>query len=109
MASKKVKTETTPRAAISRERRLALALRAVLDTFDGPLLDRDGSHDEVVDWAEAELDALGYGSLIGIPKRMAELNDQLKAALEAEDGKRIAELGLEMQRVQAGRDVKEKE
>lgn len=106
MGKRKVTTETkVKRASVSRERRLALALRAVLDATENMVL--TSSTDEPLSFAAidatAVLNELGYGSMIGIPKRLAELNDALKIAVENSDGKEIARLGLELDRVQAGK------
>lgn len=95
------------RASISRERRLALALRAVLDAneFVGDDVETQKETSEAVNDAKNILDALGYGSLVGIPKRLKELNEQLAKAMEAGDGKEIARLGLELDKTKAGKFV----
>lgn len=100
MANKKKSetAETAPRAAIGRERRLALALRAVLD---------QGVHDST-DAGSAEADAaallseLGYGELKSIQRRLMVLNDELKTATESGNGKEIARLGIEIDRATQG-------
>lgn len=96
MAKKK---EAKVRASVGRERKLALALTAVLD---------QNVHDSVTAGtaeadARAVLNELGYSALESIPKRVAALNDQLRAAVEAGDGKEISRLGLELERAKAGR------
>lgn len=98
MATKKKATETRTKAAVGRERRLALALRAVLDQQvpDNENLTAEAN-------AIALLDELGYSDLESIPKRVAALNAQLKSAVEAGDGATIAALGKELQRAQTGR------
>lgn len=99
------------RATVSRERRLALALRALLEATDGGVgNDGDEQADAVVDAqsvANTTLNDLGYGSLVGIPKRLKELNEQLKAAVDAGDGKEISRLGLLIDRVKMGKDVEQ--
>lgn len=95
---KKKSTETArTKAAVGRERRLALALRAVLDqqVHDGEGLTAEAA-------ATTLLDELGYSDLESIPKRVARLNAQLKAAVEAGDGATIAALGLELERANKG-------
>lgn len=101
-AMAKKKAETKERATVSRERRLALALRAVLEqkTHDST---ESGSAEHN---AETVLDELGYGSLVGIPKRVATLNEQLATAVTAGDGKEIARLGLELERAKAGKEAR---
>lgn len=89
------------RASVSRERRLALALRAVLEQNVGN--DGDGQGTAFSD-ANTVLNELGYADLQGVPMRIALLNQQLTAAVAAGDGKRIAELGLELERAKAGKE-----
>ena len=107
MATKKKSTEARTKAAVGRERRLALALRAVLDAA------ADTGAMEQVDNAEGVLmrveeDAikllveLGYSDLESIPTRVARLNDALKQAMDSGDGKLIAQLGEELDRAQRG-------
>ena len=96
---------------MSRERRLALALRAVLDSLRGiELSATEGYTLDDVNNAEQSaiiiLNDLGYSTLIGIPRRLKELNEQLTAAVAAGDGKCIAELGLELERAKAGKLLK---
>lgn len=97
---KKKRNGNKERASVSRERRIALALRAVLDATNGTVEELT----DAVDNATTVLEQLGYGSLVGIPKRLKDLNEELTAAVAAGDGKRIAELGLELQRAQAGKE-----
>lgn len=96
------------RASVSRERRLALALRAVLDAIQPLPIDdieiRSGV-DTAVESAATVLNDLNYGSLVGIPRRLKELNEELKAATDAGDGATIARIGAEMVKVKAGKDV----
>lgn len=89
------------RATVSRERRLALALRALLDADGGE--DENQQQDATIA-ANAVLNDLGYGSLVGIPKRMKQLNEQLEVAVAARDGAAIGRIGLEMVKVQAGKE-----
>lgn len=58
---------------------------------------------------QAILDDLGYGSLVGIPKRLKELNELLKSAIEAGDGELIADIGKRMHLVKQGKDPQMKE
>ncbi len=101
MANKK----TVNRASTSRERKLALALRAVLDAWDDNAA--DATNEEDMDAASthalAVLKEFGYSTLEGIPKRLARLNEQLATALTAGDGKEIARLGLELERAKTGK------
>lgn len=96
----KKQRETKERATVSRERRLALALRAVLDAVGR---DTDVSGDVSVTEAYNTLDGLGYKDLEGIPKQVTRLNDALKIAVENGDGKEIARLGLELERAKSGK------
>lgn len=100
----KKKTEANGRAGVSRERRIALALRAVLDASleDGATL--TVAQMEAGEAAYKLLADLGYGDLLGIPKRTAQLNALLQDALRAGDGKEISRLGLELDRAKAGRE-----
>lgn len=84
------------RATVSRERRLALALKAVLD------VEGDDLHQALED-AKETLAAFGYGDLEAIPTRVARIEAELTKALEAADGKEISRLGQELQRAQAGK------
>jgi hypothetical protein len=105
--AKKVKETTTERASVSRERRLTLALVALIDA------NRDTGNSEIVGAEEAQakaeqdavniLSALGYSNLEGIPKRVARLNEQLTAAVAAGDGKEISRLGIELERAKLGK------
>lgn len=97
MVKKKATETARTKAAVGRERRLALALRAVLDQTDAP----DGTGSAFED-ANNLLSELGYGDLESIPKRVAALNAQLKSAVEAGDGATIAALGLELERANKG-------
>jgi hypothetical protein len=104
MATKKKAETTKERATVSRERRLALALVAVLDyRIDNPGETGD-SNSEVA--ARDLLAEMGYGDLEGIPRRVAAVTEQLTAAIAAGDGKLIAQLGLELERAKAGKSVK---
>lgn len=90
-------TETRTKAAVGRERRLALALRAVLDEND-----TDNPLSKGEEAAQALLTELGYGDLESVTTRVTRLNDALKVAVEAGDGKLISELGLALERAKAG-------
>lgn len=101
MASrKKVTSEVKERASVSRERRIALALRAVLEQSSGN--DGEGQGTAFAD-ADTTLSELGFRDLVGIPQRIAELEGQLHAATGAKDYAQVAKLGLELDRVKAGR------
>jgi hypothetical protein len=102
MGKKKTTTETTTkeRALVSRERRLALALRAVLDAVQGT---SEAAIANECGVATTTLIDLGYEQLEGIPKRLANLNAHLTKAVAMGDGKEIARLGLELERAKAGR------
>lgn len=83
------------RAAVGRERRLALALRALMDGGDD-------TGNALVE-AEALLVEFGYGGLKSIPAQLSELNQQLQTAVEAGDFATVSEVSAEMARVQAGK------
>lgn len=103
MTTKKKPTKVTkPRAIISNERRLALALRAVLDqqTYDG----ENGTAETD---AQTVLNELGYGSLVGIPKQIAQLEFQLATAVTDKDYPSIARLGRELERVKSGKVIRQ--
>lgn len=99
------KVETKERAAVGRERRLALALQAVLDATEKMVL--ISSTDEPLSFAVIEatklLDSLGYAGIESTAKRVARINEELNTAIAAGDGARIAELGKELQKAQAGK------
>ena len=96
MTTTKKKTETKERAAVGRERKLALALTALLDS------EGNDDHSDHIDPARLLLKELGYGDLISIPRRVAALNTQLKAATDATNWGEVARLGGELARAQAG-------
>lgn len=98
----KKKTEANGRAAVSKERRLALALVAVIDELGDKNVE---SLDAVAD-ANSVLFALGYDGLQGIPKQVAALTAELKAATEAGEWAKVAVLGEQLKRVQSGKAVK---
>lgn len=110
---KKNGKKKSERASVSRERRLALALRAVLDALEHVELTAaegmtlDAISDARQEGAQTLID-LGFGTLVGIPKRLKELDEALATAVENKDGKEIARIGAEMVKVQAGKDVVEK-
>jgi hypothetical protein len=91
---------TKERAAVGRERRIALALRAVLDATAGNTL--NGELEAACSDALGVLNELGYRELQGIPTRVARLSEQLRTAVESGNGKEIARLGLELDRAKAG-------
>lgn len=101
MGSKKNGKKKGERATVSRERRLALAIAAIRDELDDKNIE---SVEAVVD-ANTVMFELGYDGLMGVPKRIALLNAELKAAVDAGDGKEISRLGLLIDRVKAGKDV----
>jgi hypothetical protein len=106
---KKETTETTTkeRASVSRERRLALALRAVLDSLEGATIPEEKNRVALLTAEEdaiTTLNELGYSMLEGIPRRVAKLNQYLTDAVAAGDGKEIARLGLELERAKAGKE-----
>lgn len=109
MTKKTTEKVSKERASVSRERRLALALRAVLDGISE--VDGDTGSEAVQEAVEAAgvvLDELGYTSLEGIPKQVARLEAELATALEAKDYNRVSELGRELEKAKAGKaSVKE--
>jgi hypothetical protein len=104
MANKK-KVTTKERASVGRELKLALALRALMDSLTDAKIDdpSEGGVTMAEQDAAAVLNDLGYSTLEGIPRRIARLNEQLKAAVEAGDGATIAALGLELVRAKEGK------
>lgn len=98
MAKKKAATaaESKERAAVGRERRLALALRAILES------DPSSENTAFTD-ADALLTELGYDKLEGIPTTLARLNAELQSAFAAGDGETISRLGLELAKTKAGK------
>jgi hypothetical protein len=103
MGKKKTTETVATRASVSRERRLALALRAVLDALADVHIEDNVAILLEEQAAVAILNDLGYSTLIGIPKRIKTLNEQLTTAVAAGDGKEIARLGLELERAKAGK------
>ena len=103
--AKKNGKKKSERASVSRERRIALALRAVLDAAE----DNNISEELTTACREAEglLDFMGYSGMIGIPSRLKELNKQLAVAVDAGDGKEISRLGLAIEKAKAGKDVQQ--
>lgn len=101
--SRQKKTESTEkkeRASIGRERKLALALRAVLDAH-ASLSESEGVQADTD--ADTLLTELGYGTLEGIPKRVARLEAELATALESKNYTRVSELGKELERAREGK------
>lgn len=108
MTTKTTKTEPKERAAISKERRLALTLRAVLDAWkdiDPPDTATENSKAAI---EEAEMSAnellneLGYSTLESIPSAIKRLTAELAAVTEAGDWKRVSEIGQQLDRAKAG-------
>lgn len=95
-------TATTPRASVGRERRLALALRALLDQDDVDGVTDKGTILSAEADAHAVLKEFGYESLESIPLRVALLNDQITKAVADGDGKELARLGIELDRARRG-------
>lgn len=105
MATRKKTNETRTKAAVGRERRITLALKAVLDAAGPATFEKDNDRyamEEAETAANELLNELGYADLESIPVRVAKLNEQLKAAVESGNGKEIARLGEELDRAQRG-------
>lgn len=113
--TRKKTTETRVKAAVGRERKLALELRALLDSLEHAAIRSalKGDDDEAntatqnsVSDAEQSalttLNELGYSELESIPKRVTVLNEQLRIAVASGNGKEIARLGEELDRTQKG-------
>ena len=105
MTKKKEATEsvTKERAAVGRERRLALALVGLMDAYDP---NNEHTVDEcaaAVGVAQTLLNDLGYDNLESTAKTLARINEHIKDAVTSGDGVRLAELGKELQKAQAGK------
>lgn len=101
MAKKTTEKVSKERASVSRERRLALTLRAVLDA--GLSAHTEEAYADAEMEAAAVLTDLGYANLEGIPKQVARLEAELATALEAKDYNRVSELGRELEKAKAGK------
>lgn len=98
--------ETKERAAVGRERRLALALAGLLDAYDP---NNEHTVDEcaaAVGVAQTLLNDLGYSNLESTAKTLARINKHINDAVAAGDGERLAELGKELQKAKAGKFCK---
>jgi len=98
----KSKTQPKPRATVSKERRLALSLCAILDAFSGTETATTPDQMESLEAGHSLLAELGYGDLESIPRRVATLTSLLQDAMAAGNGKEIARLGEELDRAQKG-------
>lgn len=103
---KKAATTAKVRASVGKERQLALALRALLDSLaDVPIKHQEGV-------TEAEMAAgnvlanLGYGNLVGLPKLKRELEAELKNAFAASDYATVTKLSAQLERVKLGKSLK---
>ncbi len=96
MATKK-RVENKERAAVGRERRLALALVAFMDA------DTDNEQDAATGEAKALLDELGYNDIESTAKRLKRLEADLSTAIELKDYAHVAELGRELEKAKAGK------
>ncbi len=103
------------RAAISRERQLALALRAMLESTVSAQTATEGTEvaakAALIDAgkaAETLLSDLGYGTLIGLPRQLADLENQLRIATVDKDYAAVTRLGRELERVKSGKPPKVK-
>lgn len=101
MGKKATTTEVKERASVSRERRLALALRGLLDGIE------DNNPEDAAVLAQEELYTLGYSELVGIPRRVAALEAELAKAIEVKSYSRVTELGRELERARAGKPAAE--
>lgn len=95
--------ESKERAAVGRERRLALALRAILDVTDKIEPGGNKPLDLAVEEAQQLLVELGYTGLEGIPRTLERLNAELQSAFAAGDGETISRLGRELAKTKAGK------
>lgn len=105
--SRSKKTESTEkkeRAIVSRERRLALALVAILDANRG-IGSAGGEELQAKTEAEASelLFELGYGSLKSIHTQVAILEEELADAIRAKDYPHVSELGKELEKARLGK------
>jgi hypothetical protein len=108
MGKRKAAAETKERATVSRERKLALALRGMLDGIEDqePPFEMSNGLVAAENQAQALLKELGYSDLEGIPRRVAKLNEALKVAVENGDGAEISRLGTELTRAKEGKPPK---
>jgi hypothetical protein len=102
-------TEIKERAAVGRERKLALMLRALLDankdTGDREIVGADEAQAKVEMDANALLDELGYGDLEATQSVVRRLTAELNAATEAANWGRVSQLGKELERARNGRPI----
>jgi hypothetical protein len=103
MAKRKAATATKERAAVGRERRLALALVGLLDAVQDEAPDAEYSVEEAVTTATTLLNDLGYSNLESTAKTLSRINQHIADAVAAGDGERLAELGKELQKAQSGK------
>jgi len=103
MANKKP-TEPKERAAVGRERKLALALVAMRDAISDhePSFNMSEGLIKADNEAASLLKELGHADLESISARVTRLNAMLKSATEAGDWDEVARLGGELSRAQKG-------
>src|SRR4051812_6664272 len=97
MVTKKTKSK---RREMSGERRIALALVEVIETYH---TEANGgtpskSLNDAIAQADAVLEAQGFAGLESISSRVAKINEQLTAAIKGFDGKEVQRLGRELER-----------
>jgi len=91
------------RQSPSVERKLALALVALLEDISLIHIGEVVSATENSDRAAREvLKANGYEDLESIPRRVARIEAEMKAALEAHDGTKLGQLGPALERAKKG-------
>ena len=102
MATKK-KVEAKERAAVGRERRLALALAGVGDAAGVVSSEVNPELNMALALAYELLNELGYSGIESTAKRLSRINQELTQAIADGDGARISELGKELEKAKAGK------
>lgn len=99
------KKSTTKRREMSGERRIALALVEVIEGHNAIVAnepDASNRFQAALKSAEEVLITQGFAGLESITSRTAKIEAELQAAYKALDGKRVQELGRELDRASKG-------
>lgn len=100
--TKTSKTTTKERAAVSKERRLALALKAVMDAFAETETATTPDQMDSLESADKLLAELGYDGIEAIPTAIKRLTAELTAATTAGEWSKVSEIGQQLERVKVG-------